>query len=332
MDRTYKPKHILLTGGCGFIGTNFVHYLLNHTKDIQITNLDLLTYAGRRENLSAFESDPRYTFVQGNVCDYKLVKKLLAPCDAIIHMAAESHVDRSIIDGSIFAQTNIIGTQTLLDAMREVDPENQKRFLFVSTDEVYGELSLENTAEKFTEQSPLQPRSPYAASKASADMLVQAYHHTYGLQTLISRCSNNFGPYQHPEKLIPLFVTNLLQNKKVPLYGDGKNVRDWIFVEDHVKGLLTIMNKAHAGSIYNIGANCEKSNIELTNQILTLLHAPPSIISYVQDRLGHDRRYALNTTLIETQLHWQAEKTQFNKHLEATIRWYQEHPNWWQPQ
>ncbi|QQE13190.1 dTDP-glucose 4,6-dehydratase [Planctomycetota bacterium] len=328
MKPQHHIKHILITGGCGFIGTNFVRFILKNKPKIKIINLDLLTYAGQRENLIEFESSDRYQFVQGDVCDFDLLTELIKPCDTIVHMAAESHVDRSIAHAKPFIQTNVVGTQTILDALKHVDPQNNKRLLYVSTDEVYGELPL-NTAEKFHELSPLQPRSPYAASKAAGDLIVHAAHHTFNQQTLITRCSNNFGPYQYPEKIIPLFVTNILQGKKLPLYGDGLNVRDWIYVDDHVKALLCILEFAENGSIYNIGANCEKSNIELTHQILNLLNVSQEMIQHVADRLAHDRRYALDTKKLQNELNWNVDSSRFDQHLTNTINWYNNNTNWW---
>ncbi|QDU35105.1 dTDP-glucose 4,6-dehydratase [Poriferisphaera corsica] len=315
-------NHLLITGGCGFIGTNFIRHLINHTDIPHITNLDALTYAGNRQNLVDLESNPRYTFVHGNINDRPLVNKLIASADAIVHMAAESHVDRSIIDASPFTQTNILGTQTLLDALRETDPKNNKRFLYISTDEVYGHLPLNQPELKFSESSPLLPRSPYAATKAAADLLVQAHHHTYKANTLITRCSNNFGPYQYPEKIIPLFVHNALQNKPLPLYGDGLNIRDWIYVDNHITALLAVLQYAPSGEIYNIGSNCEIANIDLTQQILYILNKPNTLIEYVEDRPGHDLRYAVDVTKIKQQLGWHPHESTFNKDLEFTVNWY----------
>ncbi|TVS17279.1 MAG: dTDP-glucose 4,6-dehydratase [Planctomycetaceae bacterium] len=322
--------HLLITGGCGFIGTNFVRFVLAQRPRWRVTNLDALTYSGNPENLKDLASEPRYRFVHGNILNRSLVEELLGQCDAIAHLAAESHVDRSIVDSRPFVESNIVGTQTLLDGVRTVwGPTSDKRFLHVSTDEVYGSLPLDQPDWKFTEQTPLHTNSPYSASKAGSDLLVQAYHHTYGTNAVITRCSNNFGPYQFPEKVIPLFVTNLLEGKKVPLYGDGQNVRDWLHVEDHCEALLSVLERGRAGEVYNIGGNNERSNLELTHTILRLMGKDESAIEYVPDRPGHDRRYAIDASKIESHLGWKPTRSHWPSALEQTIGWYQDNRHWW---
>ena len=326
---------ILLTGGCGFIGSNFVRFVLRHRPDYSLVNLDALTYSGNLENLVDLENDipsasGRYRFVHGNICNMELVCSLIDQCDAVVHMAAESHVDRSIIDARPFVESNILGTQTLLDALRRVDPENRKKFVHVSTDEVYGSLPLGRSELKFTEESPLCPNSPYAASKAGSDLLVRAYQHTFGLHACITNCSNNFGPYQFPEKVIPLFVTNLIEGKRVPLYGDGKNVRDWLHVEDHCEAVLTVLECGRAGEVYNIGGDNERSNLELTHAILEMMGVGEEMIEYVKDRLGHDRRYAIDAGKIKRELGWQPTRSVWPEALKATVQWYIHHSQWWQ--
>lgn len=318
---------ILLTGGSGFIGSNFVRFLLRERPDYSIVNLDALTYSGNPENLSDIESDWRYTFVHGSINDMPLVEKLIAAADAVVHMAAESHVDRSIIDARPFVETNVLGTQTLLDAARRTDFKG--RFVHVSTDEVYGDLPIDQPELKFTEQTPYAPSSPYSASKAASDMLVRAYHHTFGLNVCITNCSNNHGPYQFPEKVIPLFVTNLLENKKVPLYGDGRNVRDWLHVDDHCEAVLTVLEKGKAGETYNIGGNNERSNLELTHSILEIMGRDEKWIQPVTDRLGHDRRYAIDPRKIETELGWKPTRSAWPDALVNTVRWYVQNESWW---
>ncbi|MCC6679377.1 MAG: dTDP-glucose 4,6-dehydratase [Phycisphaeraceae bacterium] len=322
--------HILLTGGCGFIGSNFVRLVLRERSDYSLTNLDVLTYSGNLENLADIEGDPRYRFVKGDINDRDLVNRLVAECDAVVHMAAESHVDRSIMDGRPFVLTNVLGTQTLLDAVRAL--RGKVKFLHVSTDEVYGDLPLDQPQVKFTETTPYAPSSPYSASKAASDLLVRAYQHTFGIPAIITNCSNNFGPYQFPEKVIPLFVTNLIEGKKVPLYGDGRNVRDWLHVEDHCEALLTVLEKADftSGGTYNIGGNNERSNLDLTHAILKIMGKDESFIEPVTDRLGHDRRYAIDARKIEKELGWRPTRSAWPGALEQTVRWYVEHPDWWQ--
>lgn len=321
---------VLLTGGCGFIGSNFVRLVLRERPGYTIVNLDALTYSGNPDNLRNLEHDDRYRFVHGDVCDLDLVTELVAEADAVVHMAAESHVDRSIQDGGPFVTTNVLGTQCLLDAMRRTDPEGAKPFVHVSTDEVFGDLPLDQPELRFNEQSPYRPGSPYAASKAAGDLMVQAYVHTFGLDCRITHCSNNFGPRQFPEKIIPLFVTNLIRGKKVPLYGDGRNVRDWLHVDDHCEALLAVLERGRHGERYGIGGNNERSNLELTQTILELMGKDPSWIEPVEDRPGHDRRYAIDTGKIESELGWRPTRSAWPGALEDTIRWYVDHPDWWQ--
>lgn len=322
-------QRILLTGGAGFIGSNFVRFVLRERPDASIINLDSLTYSGNPESLSDLEGDDRYTFVHGNILDLELTTELIQQCDAVVHMAAESHVDRSIIDARPFIESNVLGTQTLLDALRRADPDNQKRFVHVSTDEVFGDLPLDEPEVKFTEDTPFAPSSPYSASKAGSDMVVRAYCHTFGINACTTNCSNNFGPYQFPEKVIPLFVTNLIEGKKVPLYGDGKNVRDWLHVEDHCEAVLTVLEKGAAGETYCIGGNNERSNLELTHSILQAMGKDESSIEYVTDRLGHDRRYAIDATKIKRDLGWEPTRSAWPGALENTIKWYVENETWW---
>jgi dTDP-glucose 4,6-dehydratase len=316
--------NVLVTGGCGFIGSNLVKYLRHVRPDWTLVNLDKLTYAGNLENLSELEGDPRHIFVRGDVANRELVEHLLAVhrIDAILHLAAESHVDRSILGPEAFVQTNVLGTQQLLEASRT---RGVKRFLMVSTDEVYGSLGPSGS---FTETSPLQPSSPYSASKTSADLLALAWHHTFGLDVVVTRCSNNYGRYQFPEKLIPLMVVNALHDKPLPVYGDGGNVRDWIHVEDHCAALLVALEKGRAGQVYNIGGNSERRNLEIVQAILALLGKPESLIKFVKDRPGHDRRYAIDATRMRTELGWTPAHT-FEQGLKETVRWYVDNPDWW---
>ncbi|MDY7109368.1 MAG: dTDP-glucose 4,6-dehydratase, partial [Planctomycetota bacterium] len=285
-------RQILVTGGAGFIGSNFVRFVLEQRPGWRVVNLDALTYAGNPENLRDVEHDDRYTFVHGDIRARETVLAALAGCDAVVHFAAESHVDRSILDSTPFISTNVQGTQVLLDACREVG--GVSRFVQVGTDEVYGELPLDRRHVKFTERTPLKPNSPYSASKAAADLLALACHHTFGLPVVVTRCSNNFGPCQYPEKVIPLFVSNLIDGLKVPLYGDGRNVRDWLHVVDHCEALLTVLEHGRPGEVYNIGGNNERSNLQLTHTILELMGLDERMIEPVPDRLGHDRRYAID--------------------------------------
>ena len=319
-------KNILVTGGAGFIGSNFIRYMLNKYKDYKIVNLDLLTYAGNIKSLNDIKDNPNYLFVKGDIVDNKLVDKIVLEneIDVIINFAAESHVDKSITNPDIFVKTNILGTQNLLEVAKKYKIE---KYFQISTDEVYGSLGKTGF---FTETTPLAPNSPYSASKASADLLVMAYHHTFGLNVNITRCSNNYGPYQFPEKLIPLFITNLLNNKKVPLYGDGLNIRDWLFVEDHCVAIDTVLHKGKNGKIYNVGGNNEKTNRYITEVILKYLDKDESYIEYVQDRLGHDRRYAIDATKIKKELNWQP-IYKFEDAIIKTIQWYINNKSWWQP-
>jgi len=315
---------VLVTGGAGFIGCNFVHLLAAERSDWQIVCLDALTYAGNLANLETCLELENFRFVKGDICDPDTVDTIMAAgLDAVVNFAAESHVDRSILGCREFIRTNIQGTQVLLDAARQA---NVWRFLQISTDEVYGSLGPEGC---FTEQTPLAPNSPYSASKAAADLLVQAYHHTYGLPALITRCSNNYGPYQFPEKLIPLFVTNLLADKKVPVYGDGMNVRDWIHVSDHCRAVLTVLEKGQPGEVYNIGGNSERTNIEITKLLIELLGKDESLMEFVPDRPGHDRRYAIDAAKIKNELGWEPQ-IDFTRGLKDTIRWYIDNQPWWQ--
>ena len=312
---------LLVTGGAGFIGSNFIHYGLSEHPDWEIMNLDKLTYAGNLENLKDVENNPRYRFVKGDITDRELVSNLLQEeIDIIVNFAAESHVDRSILDASPFIETNIKGTQTLLEGAREFKVE---RFIQISTDEVYGS-TLEG---KFTEQSPLAPNSPYAASKVAADLLCHAYWKTYQLPVIITRCTNNAGPFQFPEKLIPLAITNALENKEIPVYGDGLNVRDWIYVTDHCRGIDSALQKGQPGEIYNISASHEKTNLELIHQLLDVMSKPQSLIKFVTDRPGHDRRYALDATRIARELEWKPLYS-FEQALSATVDWYLDNGPW----
>jgi dTDP-glucose 4,6-dehydratase len=315
--------HFLVTGGCGFIGSNFVRLLLAERPDVSILNLDLLTYAGNLENLADVAGDARYMFRQGDICDRPFVESLLKETrfDAVINFAAESHVDRSILDSSPFIRTNILGTQTLLDASRAA---GVPRYVQVSTDEVYGSLG---DIGYFTEETPLDPSSPYSASKTSADLLVQAYHRTFGFPGIITRCSNNYGPYQFPEKLIPLFISNALEDKPLPVYGKGHNVRDWIHVGDHCRGILAACERGTPGEVYNFGGRCELRNIDLTFKLLDALGKPRTLIKYVQDRPGHDHRYAIDCAKAERELGWRPQ-VPFEQGLAETIAWYKSHADW----
>lgn len=316
-------KNVLITGGCGFIGSNFVRYLLENRLCRKLVNYDKLTYAGNPDNLKDIENDSRYVFVKGDICDKSCFRNTVeSNCvDTVVHLAAESHVDRSICDASLFVRTNVLGTHVILDVVKDYD----LRFHHVSTDEVYGSLGREG---KFTESSPYLPQSPYSATKAASDHLVRAYVNTYGIRATISNCPNNYGPYQHPEKLIPLFITNLIEGKKVGIYGMGANVRDWIYVTDHCEALWLILRKGAFGETYLVGANCELSNIEVTRKILAILDKGDEYIEYVEDRKGHDFRYAINSSKIQRELGWRA-KTGFEEGLKKTVEWYQTHESWW---
>lgn len=315
---------LLVTGGAGFIGSNFIRYYLKENPNDSIVNLDKLTYAGNLESLKDIEGDKRYKFVHGDIADFNLVDRLLKDgIDVVINFAAESHVDRSIDDPSPFLNTNIIGTQLILESSRR---NNISRFIQVSTDEVYGSLEPIGL---FTERTALRPNSPYAASKASADLLTRAYFKTYNFPAIITRCSNNYGPYQFPEKLIPLFVTNALLDEPLPVYGDGLNIRDWLYVEDHCRAIDIVLKKGKEGEIYNIGGNTEKKNIEITDKILSILNKPQTLKKFVKDRLGHDRRYAIDSTKIKMELGWEP-KYQFEDALRKTIQWYIDNKEWWE--
>jgi len=313
---------LLVTGGAGFIGSNYIHYVVNEHPQWEITNLDKLTYAGNLENLRDIQDKPGYNFIQGDIADRELVDGVLSQgVDAIVNFAAESHVDRSILDATPFIQTNIHGTQILLEGTRKY---GIKRFIQVSTDEVYGSIDKGS----FSEFSPLSPSSPYAASKAAADLLCLAYWKTYRTPVIITRCTNNYGPYQFPEKLIPLAITNAFEDKPIPVYGDGLNKRDWIFVVDHCRALDMVLQRGKPGEIYNIASNEEKTNLEVIYGLLQLLDKPESLIQFVTDRPGHDRRYALDTAKIARELGWKPANS-FEEALGATVDWYLKNESWW---
>jgi len=314
---------ILVTGGAGFIGSNFIKYILSHYPHYKIVNLDKLTYAGNLDNLSDIEDNPYYQFMKGDICDQKLVESVMEDkINVIVHFAAESHVDRSLYDPKIFVETNVLGTQVLLESalMFKID-----KFIQISTDEVYGTL----TKGSFTESSPLLPNSPYSASKASADLLVRSYFQTFGLPAIITRCTNNYGPYQFPEKLIPLFITNALAGKELPIYGDGLYIRDWLYVEDHCRALDLVLHKGKIGEIYNISGNYEKTNLEITELILKRLSQPKSLIKHVKDRPAHDRRYALDSSKLRNELNWSSDIS-FEEGMSKTVDWYIANQKWWQ--
>jgi dTDP-glucose 4,6-dehydratase len=315
---------VLITGGCGFIGSNLVRHLLRTRPDVEVVNLDALTYAGNLESLSDLEGDPRHHFVRGDVCSREVVAELLARhrIEAVMHLAAESHVDRSILGPEVFCRTNALGTATLLEAARRAEV---RRFVQVSTDEVYGSLGPTG---QFTEATPLCPSSPYSASKAGADLLALAYHHTFGMDVLVTRCSNNYGPYQFPEKLIPLMIMNALEGKSLPVYGDGMNVREWLHVEDHCAALALLLERGRGGEVYNIGSNDERGNIQVVRRILEVLGKPESLIRFVADRPGHDRRYAIDSSKLRGELGWQP-RHDFEAGLAATISWYLANERWW---
>ena len=313
----------LVTGGAGFIGSNFIHYILNKYPDSEIVNLDKLTYAGNPDNLKDWEHNPRYKFVQGDITDENIVDQLVATTDIVVHFAAETHVDRSILGPKQFVLTNIVGTQTLLDAA----VKHHKRFHHISTDEVFGSLEL-GSAAKFNEKTPYDPSSPYSASKASSDHLVRSYIRSFQLSATITNCSNNYGPYQYIEKLIPLMFINAILGKPLPVYGNGANVRDWIHVEDHNAGVDLVIQKGRIGETYLLGGNSEKSNLEIVKAILQYLGKDESLIEFVKDRPGHDARYAIDTTKIERELGWQR-KHDFKSGLAQTLEWYKSHTDWW---
>jgi dTDP-glucose 4,6-dehydratase len=316
---------ILVTGGAGFIGSNFLNMLLSEdSPEFNVVNVDLLTYAGNLENLTAVEADPRYSFVKADISDPNSMRNLFEEYtpDTVVHFAAESHVDRSIEDASPFIRTNVMGTQVLLDYSMKY---NIGRFLHVSTDEVYGSLREDEPA--FTETHIISPNSPYAASKAASDHLVLAYHRTHGLDCVVTRCSNNYGPFQFPEKLIPLMIHNAMSDKELPVYGDGRNIRDWIHVDDHCRALLSVLNQGRPGAVYNIGGNAEVRNIEVVKEILRLLDKPESLINFVKDRPGHDHRYAMDISRISSELNWGPDMD-FIGGLLSTVKWYQENQEW----
>ncbi|MBO1626020.1 dTDP-glucose 4,6-dehydratase [Bacillus arachidis] len=318
--------NILVTGGAGFIGSNFIRYMIRKYHNYNIINYDALTYSGNLNNLSDIEETLNYTFVKGEIQNRELVERVICKykIDVVINFAAESHVDRSITSPTLFYDTNVLGVVVLLEAIRKY---KNIKFIQISTDEVYGSLGNEGA---FSENTPLSPSSPYSSSKASADLITLSYHKTYGMDINITRCSNNYGPYQHPEKLIPLMITNLLEGKILPLYGNGKNVRDWLHVYDHCAAIDLVLHKGRNGEVYNIGGNNEKKNIEVVKKILHKLKKPESSIDFVQDRLGHDWRYAINANKITKELGWNP-TYRFEDGLEETIQWYIEHKNWWEP-
>lgn len=315
---------ILVTGGAGFIGSNYIRMMFKRYPDIEITNLDKLTYAGNPDNLREISdtAKPAYSFVKADICDSEAVSRAMEDVDIVVHFAAESHVDRSIKESSVFVTTNVLGTNTLLSCALESDLD---KFIHVSTDEVYGSIDVGS----FTETDPLNPSSPYSSSKAGSDLLAMSYHTTYGLPVSITRCTNNFGPFQYPEKLIPLFITNLMEGMKVPVYGSGLNIRDWIYVDDHCCGIDFVQNHGHSGEIYNIGGGSELTNLEITHRILKMLGKDDSMIRYVEDRKGHDLRYSLDCTKLKG-MGWKPE-FDFDTALEHTVKWYMVNRWWWEP-
>lgn len=320
-------KNVLVTGGAGFIGSNFIKMMIDDFDEYFIINLDSLTYAGNLENLKNIDKN-KYKFYHGSINDSALVETIFNEfrIDKIINFAAESHVDRSIKNPNIFVETNVLGTANLLNIARKYI-DNGIKFVQVSTDEVYGSLPEDKPEEKFTEQTPLNPHSPYSASKAAADLLVQSYHDTYGLDTAITRCSNNYGPYQFPEKLIPLMINNAINDKSLPVYGDGKNIRDWLHVSDHCLAVKIVAEQSKAGEVYNIGGNNEMKNIDIVKLIISALNKSESLIKYVPDRLGHDRRYAIDSSKIQNELNWQP-KVSFEQGINDTIKWYLNNSSW----
>ncbi|MGG4192519.1 dTDP-glucose 4,6-dehydratase [Paenibacillus sp. UNC217MF] len=315
---------LLITGGAGFIGSNFVIYMLNKYPEYKIVNVDALTYAGNLENLSDVQHNPNYRFEKADIADAQAMGQLFSEgIDVVVNFAAESHVDRSILEPEIFVKTNVLGTQVLLDAAKKY---GVTKFVQVSTDEVYGTLGETGL---FSETTPLTPNSPYSASKAGGDLLVRAYHETFGLPVNITRCSNNYGPYQFPEKLIPLMIANALNDKQLPIYGDGLNIRDWLYVEDHCSAIDLVIHKGRNGEVYNVGGNNERTNIHIVRTILEQLGKPESLIKYVEDRLGHDRRYGIDATKITTELGWKPKHT-FETGIKETINWYLNNRSWWE--
>ena len=323
MAETYK--NIIVTGGCGFIGSNFVHYVVNNHPETHVTVFDKLTYAGNKENIAGLPKD-RVEFVVGDICDKELLDRLVPGHDAIVHYAAESHNDNSIANPEPFLRTNVEGTYCLLEACRKYDA----RYHHVSTDEVYGDLALDDPA-RFTEETPYNPSSPYSSTKAASDMLVRAWTRTYGIRTTISNCSNNYGPYQHVEKFIPRQITNIICGIKPKLYGDGLNVRDWIHTEDHSSAVWTILTKGNIGETYLIGADGEKNNIAVLHAILKGMGKDENDFDWVKDRPGHDRRYAIDSTKLRNELGWQPQHTNFEEGLAQTIQWYKDNEEWWRP-
>lgn len=318
--------NVLVTGGAGFIGSNYVHYMLENHPDYKIINLDLLTYAGNIHNLDDVIDNPNHVFVEGNICNRELVRNLVKTYGIthFVNFAAESHVDRSILNPEIFVETNIQGTLALLDVAKELSIE---KYLQVSTDEVYGSLGAEGY---FTEETPLAPNSPYSASKTGADLLVRAYYETYGMNVNITRCSNNYGPYHFPEKLIPLMISNGMDNKELPIYGDGLNIRDWLHVQDHCQAIDLVLHKGRKGEVYNVGGHNERTNNEIVDIVIEKLGLSRDLIKYVDDRLGHDKRYAIDPTKLETELGWKPKYT-FDTGIVETIEWYQANEAWWRP-
>lgn len=318
--------NVLVTGGAGFIGSNYVHYMLENHSDYKIINLDLLTYAGNIHNLDDVMDNPNHIFVEGNICNRELVRNLVKTYNIthFVNFAAESHVDRSILNPEIFVETNIQGTLALLDVAKELSIE---KYLQVSTDEVYGSLGAEGY---FTEETPLAPNSPYSASKTGADLLVRAYYETYGMNVNITRCSNNYGPYHFPEKLIPLMISNGMDNKELPIYGDGLNIRDWLHVQDHCQAIDLVLHKGRKGEVYNVGGHNERTNNEIVEIVIEKLGLSRDLIKYVEDRLGHDKRYAIDPTKLETELGWKPKYT-FDTGIVETIEWYQANEAWWRP-
>lgn len=316
--------NLLITGGAGFIGSNFVHYMIGQHQGNKVVNLDKLTYAGNLENLETIKENPNYFFEKRDIVDRDFVKGILEKyqIDALINFAAESHVDRSILGGAEFIQTNVVGTHVLLELAKEFP---LKKFVQVSTDEVYGSLG---PVGKFTETTPLHPNSPYASSKAAADLIALSYHHTFNIPVVITRCSNNYGPYQFPEKLIPLMITNALENKSLPVYGDGLNVRDWLHVKDHCSAIFAVLERGRVGEMYNIGGNAERQNIDIVKLILRSVGKPESLITYVKDRLGHDKRYAIDSTKIQQELKW-GPSYSFEDGIAETVEWYLKNQSWW---
>lgn len=325
MSQDFEPKNIIVTGGCGFIGSNFVHHVVREHPGVHVTVLDKLTYAGNPENIAGLPED-RVELVVGDICDAELLERIVPGHDAIVHYAAESHNDNSIANPEPFLRTNVEGTYQLLEACRKFDV----RYHHVSTDEVYGDLALDDPA-RFTEETPYRPSSPYSSTKASSDLLVRAWHRTFGVRATISNCSNNYGPYQHVEKFIPRQITNILDGQRPKLYGDGKNVRDWIHTEDHSSAVWTILTKGVLGETYLIGADGERDNLTVLRDILTVMGKDPDDFDWVRDRPGHDRRYAIDSSKLRRELGWKPVHTDFQKGLEQTIAWYTEHEDWWRP-